>query len=516
MTRSHDAIVVGAGHNGLVCAAYLAKQGQDVLVLEAGAQVGGGATTREFFPGFQVSACAHLAAQMHPRIAKDLGLTIDYAARGLDTIALSAAGSPIKLGKDSAVGAGLSEEDKAAYPLFKKRMREHMNLLAPFLLKTPPRLASGEWADTKTLARLGFDLRFRRGKERMQDFLRIIGINMFDALEECFESDMIKGALSLDAVLGSSMGPRTPNSLFNYLYRLTTEIDGSAGNAIVRGGMGKLSEAIASAAAGYGADIRVNAPVEKVVVEDGQAVGIELASGDMIRARRVISNVDPKTTFFSLVGARNLEAYFAHRVNNIRMKGSAAKIHVALNKLPSFKGLDEREMGHRLVIAPTMQDVERAYDHIKYGEFSEKPAIEITIPTIHDPSLAPEGKHVLSAVVQFAPYELKTGWETGKDAFANTIIDRIAEVAPDMTDCIEAVELLTPQDLEQEFKMGGGHWSQGEMAFDQIMMMRPVYGAAQYKTPLEGLYLCGAGSHPGGGVMGAAGHNAAQAVLGEE
>ncbi|TNE39185.1 MAG: NAD(P)/FAD-dependent oxidoreductase, partial [Alphaproteobacteria bacterium] len=506
---------IGAGHNGLVCAGYLAQQGQSVLVLEAGAQVGGGAQTREFAPGYKVSSCAHFAGQLHPRVIKDLGISVDYAVTGLDTIALSAEGAPLKLTRDQVTGPGLSDGDVAAYPKFKKRMREHMALLAPYLLKTPPRIASGEWADAKTLAQLGFDLRFRHGKEKMQDFLRIIGINVYDALNECFESELIKGALSLDAVLGGNMAPRTPNTLFNYLYHLTREIKGAGGHAVVRGGMGKLTEAIATAAASHGADIRVNAPVEKIIVEGSRAVGIQLASGDQIHAQRIISNADPKTTFMSLLGARHLEAYFAHRITKVRMKGSAAKLHVALKQLPNFKGLDKKELGNRLVIAPSMDEVERAYNHVKYGEFSEKPAMEISIPTIHDPSLAPEGAHVLSAIVQYAPYDLKSGWESGKAAFADRVIGRLSEFAPDIGDCIDMLELLTPTDLEGTFNMGGGHWHQGEMSFDQIMMMRPVYGSAQYQTPMDGLYLCGAGAHPGGGVMGAAGHNAAQAILAE-
>ncbi len=516
MTKTYDAIIIGAGHNGLVCASYLSGKGQRVLIVEAADQVGGAAITRAFAPGFRASAGAHLLTQLHPKVVSDLDLKLDLAATGISTMALTKDKAPITLHRDTVSGIDLSKADRLAYPVFKKRMREHMNLLAPFLMRTPPRVANGGSTDMKTLAKLGFDLRFRHGKDRMQDLLRIIGINIFDVLNECFDSELLKGAISLDAILGTGMGPRTPNSLFSYLYRLTNEMDAGFNHSVPIGGMGAVTSAIAEVAQGNGAEVRTGSAVARIIVEEARAVGVELTNGETIQADRVISNADPKTTLLKLVGARNLEAYFAHRINNFRTNGKTSKLHLALNKLPAFEGLEEAKLGNRLVVAPTMQEIERACDHTKYGEFSEKPVLEITIPTIHDPDLAPSGKHVLSAIVEFAPYDLKQGWDEGRERFLGVVLDRIAEVAPNIRECVDHKELLTPVDIEAEFGMTGGHWSHGEMALDQILMMRPVYGTAQYKTPLDGLYLCGAGAHPGGGVMGAAGHNAAQVVLAEE
>ena len=514
MTK-YDAIVVGAGHNGLVCAAYLAKAGQSVLVLEAGAQVGGAAVTREFAPGCRVSAGAHILHMMQPKILSDLGISLDLAARDLSTIALDKAGAHITIGQD-AISGNVSAEDINAYPAFKKRLKKYASTLAPLLLKKPPRLVNGDRSDSITLMKMGWDLRFGLGKEPMRDFLRVVGMNIFDELQECFESDLLKGALSLDAVLGTHMGPRTPGTILSYLYRLTGELHGAkSALALPKGGLGQVTSALADAARSAGAEIRTNTSVAKILVDGDRVSGVLLKTGETISAQTVISNADPKTTFLNLVGGPHLEAGFAHRVNNIRMRGDAAKLHLALSELPNFKNIDETALGQRLVIAPDMKYVERAFDHSKYGEFSEQPALEITIPSLHDGELAKEG-HVLSAIVQYAPYHLKQGWEAGKHMLLVRAIDILSDYAPNIRDSVTHAELLSPEDLEREFGMTGGHWHHGEFATDQILMMRPTYGAAQYNTPVPGLYLCGAGSHPGGGVTGAPGHNAAQAVLAGE
>jgi phytoene dehydrogenase-like protein len=300
----------------------------------------------------------------------------------------------------------------------------------------------------------------------------------------------------------------------SYLYRLTGEVNGNSNCVTIpAGGMGQVSKTLADAARSAGVEILTDAPVGKIILTDGCASGAKLENGTVYEARKVVSNADPKTTFLKLVGAPNLEALFAHRVNNIRMKGTAAKLHLALNGLPKFNGLDEVQTGQRLIIAPSMKYVESAYDPVKYGEYSPEPAMEITIPTIHDDGLASQGNHVLSAIVQYTPYKLKKGWEGSRQAFIDMAIDRIATFAPGIRDHILHQELLTPADIEKEFRMTGGHWHHGEFAIDQLLIMRPVYGTAQYATPVDGLYLCGAGAHPGGGIMGAAGHNAAKAVL---
>jgi phytoene dehydrogenase-like protein len=277
--------------------------------------------------------------------------------------------------------------------------------------------------------------------------------------------------------------------------------------------MGAVTAALAAAATSKGVTLRTASPVARILVEGDRVTGVELEGGEQIAADIVVSNADPRTTFFKLVGARNLDAGFVRKIQNIRMRGNAAKLHLALKSLPNFTGIERDQSGERLVIAPDSAYVERAFDHAKYGEYSSSPALEITIPSVHDSSLAPDGQHVLSAIVQYAPYELKGGWEAGRDAFKTLLIELLSRYAPDIRQQITHVELLTPVDIEREFRISGGHWHHGELALDQALMMRPVPGAAQYATPLSGLYLCGAGCHPGGGVMGHAGRNAATAVL---
>ncbi len=513
-TNTYDVLIIGAGHNGLVCAAYLAKAGRKVLVLERAKQVGGAAITREFAPGYRVSACAHILHMLQPKIVRELNLKahgLDLGGSPIDTISLAGDGDHLTIRRHSIEGNGVTQADKVAYPKFIKRMERHAKALAPQLLKSPPRLANAGLGNAMKLAGMGWDIRFGLGKERMRDFLRIIGMNIHDLLDEVFESEALKGALALDAVLGTAMEPRMPSTVLTWLYRLAGGLKSDA--TLPAGGMGSVTAALAEAAISFGAEIRTGAPVGRILLEGGRAVGVMLADGKELRAGSVISNADPKTTFLKLVGARNLEAGFAHRIGNLRSAGRAAKIHMVLNSLPDFTGLDESALGNRLVIAPTRKYLEQAFNHSKYGEFSEAPAMEITIPSIADPSLAPAGKHVLSAIVQYAPYDLKGGWDAGKDAFVERVVDVISNYAPDFRDKMTIVECLTPVDIESEFGMTGGHWHHCELAIDQMFMMRPTYGAAQYGTPVDGLYICGAGAHPGGGIMGAAGHNAAQAVL---
>ena len=514
MTDRHDVLIIGAGHNGLVCAAYLAKAGWKVLVLERSDQPGGAAITREFAPGFRVSACAHILHMLQAKVIRDLNLKahgLDLGGPSIDTIALAEDGNHLTIRQRSIEGAQVTAAEKAAYAAFIERMERHAKALAPQLLKTPPRLANAGLANAMQLAGMGWGIRFGLGKKRMQDFLRIVGMNIYDLLDEVFESEALKGALALDAVLGSAMEPRMPGTVLTYLYRLAGGLKSTL--TLPKGGMGSVTAALADAATTFGAEIRTAVPVERVLLEGGRAVGVVLAGGEELRALSVISNADPKTTFLKLVGARNLEAGFAHRIGNLRASGRTAKVHMVLNSLPDFTGLEQDALGNRLIVAASRKYVEDAFNHSKYGEYSDQPVMEITIPSVADPSLAPAGKHVLSAIVQYAPFDLKGGWDAHKDSFVERVVDVISVYAPDFRDKMTVVECLTPVDIEREFGMTGGHWHHGELALDQLFMMRPTYGAAQYRTPIDGLYLCGAGAHPGGGVMGAAGHNAAQAIL---
>jgi phytoene dehydrogenase-like protein len=511
MTDNYDAIVIGAGHNGLVCASLLAKAGQSVLVLEANEQVGGAAITRPFADGYSISACAHLLYQLQPRVQKELGLKLDYAVDDMSTIVLSDDGRHVRMSGD--VVAGVGADDVASYRAFRTRMTRFADLLGTYLNKAPPRLRRGATSDLLTLAQLGFDLR-RLGKAEMQEFLRLIGMNIFDEVQERFENPLLKGGVSLDAVLGTHLGPRSPNTILTYLYRLA----GTGGRtSMPAGGMGSVSEALARCARDNGVTIRTGKRVKRVTVDNGRAVGVETDGGEAYSSLTVVSNADPKSTIMELVTPRHVETGFTRRIHNLRMRGNAAKLHLALDGLPAIDGIDKKDFGERILIAPDENYVERAFNPAKYGETSPQPVIELTIPSFRDATLAPQGKHVLSAVVQYAPYHLKAGWDdASRDAFRQLAISTIARYAPELPQRVTASELLTPADIEREFHISGGHWHHGELTLDQFMFVRPVAGAAQYRMPLPGLYLCGAGSHPGGGVSGACGRNAARAILRKE
>jgi phytoene dehydrogenase-like protein len=506
-----------------------------VTVLEAAPRVGGAAVTREFAPGFKVSACAHLLYGLNPRIAKDLALDahgLRLARSGLRTVALSPDGSPLVIEPGSSTLA----PDQAALSEFTRRMRRFASLLARQHLRPPPRLAWDTWGEAMQAAQLALDIR-RLGREDMREFLRVATMNIFDVLEDTFENPLLKGALAMDAVLGTRLGPRSGHTVLNLLHRWSgaasnaragwsarvvwnasaSGIEGAApydAGALPRGGMGTVTHAMAAAALAAGAEIRVSSPVAAILLQQDRAAGVRLASGEEITAGIVVSNADPKHTFLQLLGARHLETEFARRVHTLRAKGTAAKVNLALSAQPTFKGLDGAHAGERLLIAPDLESIETAFNPAKYGSYSERPVLEITVPSIHDDTLAPPEQHVLSAIVQYAPYDIEGGWDAHREAFFARVLAVLEEYAPGLRSTIVGAELLTPFDIEREFRITGGHWHHGELTLDQYLMLRPTPGAAQYGTPIRNLYLCGAGCHPGGGVMGASGHNAAQAILG--
>ncbi len=511
MTDKYDAIVVGAGHNGLVCSALLARAGKNVLVLEANEQVGGAAVTREFADGYSVSACAHLLYQLQPEVRKELKLSPQLASADMTTIALAEDGNHIRI-RDNEV-EGVADEDAEQFKRFRKRTTRFSDLLRTYLNKPPPRLGTKSFGDLFALAQVGLDIR-RLGKEEMREFLRLIGMNIHDELTERFDNPLLKGAISLDAVLGTHLGPRSPNTMMTYLYRLAGD---HGRTALPKGGMGSVSEELAHVARSAGVTIRTDMPVKRIVIDNGRVTGVETESGETFESFKVISNADPKRTVMDLVGAKHVETGFGRRIHHLRARGNAAKLHLALDGLPTFEGLEKKDFQQRIVIAGDEHYVERAFNPAKYGEFSPEPVVEMTFPSFRDESLAPTGKHVMSAVVQYAPYALKAGWDdAAKEAFKQTVIKTIAKYAPDIEQRITASELLTPADIESEFHITGGHWHHAELTLDQFLFVRPVNGAAQYALPIDGLFLCGAGTHPGGGVSGAAGRNAARTILKRE
>jgi phytoene dehydrogenase-like protein len=513
----YDTIIIGGGHNGLVCATFLARGGRKVLVLEAGATPGGAAVTREFAPGFRVSSCAHLLHLMPPALMRELGLQaqgLKIAAESLPTVALSEDAQHLSLAPgDLSALERVSPADAAALREWQDLMRRISRALHPVLAQTPPRLGTDAWRDRAALLGIGWRVR-RLGRRDMRELLRIGGMCVHDLLEDRFRLPLLKGALALDAVLGTNLGPRSPGTVVSLLYRLAA-VQGAEALALPQGGLGAFSEALARAAVAAGAQLRTSATVEKILVREDRVAGVVLASGEEIAAQSVVSSADPKTTFLKLLGAEHLDAGFTRRVTQVRTRGLSAKLHLALERLPQFPGLTEQALRARLLVAPSSDYIERAYNHAKYEEFSQRPMLEVTIPSLSDSTLAPQGQHVMSVIVQYAPYTLKGGWAASRQAFTDRIIDTLGLHAPQLRASIRASELLTPEDIEREFRISGGHWHHAELTLDQFMMTRPVPGAAQYQTPVPGLYLCGAGCHPGGGVMGLAGRNAARELIRE-
>jgi phytoene dehydrogenase-like protein len=514
---SFDTIVIGGGHNGLACAALLAKGGSRVLVLEADAEVGGAARTEEFFPGFRAST-AHVLNRLHPEVVRaldleELGLTVSRNAFA-PTVVLSKDGTPLTLhGAYGEVLTGATAAEQSAWQALRAQLLRYAGVLKPFLSRRPPDLGGGSLADMAALGQAALAVK-RLGREDMRDFLRVLLMNVYDLLDEQLADDRLKGLLAFDAVLGSHLGPRSPTSLLGLYYRLTGEANGATGAQIVpKGGMGTVVAAIRAAAEHAGVAIRTGASVARIAVESGRAVGITLASGEEIRAGNIVSAINPATTFLTLVGAPQLDTGFVRKMKAIRMKGDVAKLHLALDGVPGFAGVEEADLRGRLVVAPSPDHVERAFNPAKYGEFSPEPVMEIVLPSLADPSLAPVGGCVLSANVQYAPYALKEGWETGKPKLLAAIMAQLEAYAPGIGRLVRHAELLTPVDIEARYRMPGGHWHHGELQADQMLFSRPVSGWSGYDTPIEGLYLAGAGSHPGGGISGAPGLNAARRVM---
>ena len=511
---SFDHIVIGAGHNGLTCAAYLAKSGAKVLVLEARGLAGGSAVTEEIAPGFRISTCAHLLYQLHPKPVADLDLMrhgLEFAAADMQTSVVGQ-GTLLQMRSETVTG-DISAKDAQAWPAFWRRLLKMAKHLRPMLLTAPPRLAERHFAQNLDLLRLGWSVR-SLGKTDMREFLRIIGMNVYDLANDYFGSPLLKARLAADAVLGTNLGPRSPGTVLTLLYRLTGEISGIQGAlALPKGGMGAVTAALARAAQSHGAEIRLNAKVARIVIENGKAAGVALETGEVIACKNVISNAGPAATLVDMVGPRHIDAGFQRDISKIRSKGAAAKLNLALAAKPVFTGVPKAALADRLVLANSVEEIEAAFDPSKYGGWSKTPMLEIVLPSISDPSLAPAGQHVLSAIVQYAPYKVKGGWEANREAFLQDVLARLESFSPGISASIIAHDLKTPLDLETQFSLPGGHWHHGELAIDQLLMLRPVAGAARYAMPVEGVYLCGAGCHPGGSVTGAAGYNAARAVL---
>jgi phytoene dehydrogenase-like protein len=518
-----DVVVVGGGHNGLVCAAYLARSGLSVLVLERRPLVGGAAVTEEPWPGYRVSTASYVVSLLHPKIVRDLELR----RRGYEVFPLDPAyfapfpdGRGLLVWEDARRAAKeiarFSASDADAYLRYERDLEALARLIRPLLLRVPPSLELRSFADVREAFSLGRHFLRHRGK--LARLVELMTLSVADFLDRYFEHDAVKGALAPGGVIGVWGGPMSPGSAYVLLHHRMGEAAGRTGTwGFVRGGMGGLSNAIAASARAAGAEIRTGAEVVTVETRDGRAVGVTLADGTVVRARVVCSGVHPTSTFLGLVGRERLPVELVHEIERYRTRGSSAKVNLALDELPDFLALPGTDAGPQhpeFIICPSIDYLERAWDDAKYGRPSAHPMLDCVIPTTKDPALAPEGRHILTAFVQYTPYGLAEGtWEQRREALGDAVVETIAEYAPNVKGAVVHREILTPLDLERRFGLLGGNLFHGEMAADQLFSLRPVGSAGSYRTPIVGLYLCGSGTHPGGGVMGAPGHNAARVVL---
>jgi phytoene dehydrogenase-like protein len=510
----YDSIVIGAGHNGLICATLLARAGQRVLLLEANAVAGGLAANREFHPGFHAPVASTLYA-LPETVIKDLRLAdygFEWPEASLDLVALAPGETPIVIGAETLSGA--SEADASAYAPYREQLRTFQAALAPFWSRTMPRIGDTDKQALMTFAHMGMKLRLL-GRDDMLEFFRVATLPMRDLVDEHFESEALKAALCWDGMIGSKMAPRSPNQA---VLTLLNRMAGAGGgrHAIPSGGIGGFVDALVRAAEAVGVEMRLATPVERIVIdadEDGQrCAGVELADGGLVSAARVVSSADPRNTFLDLVGAAQLEIEFSNRIRRLRCDGYVAKLHLALSGLPAFTGVEKPD--GRMILAGHMDAIEFAWDDAKHGECSAQPVMEVTLPSLHQDGIAPAGQHVLSANVMYVPANVKGGWtEEKRAALMQQLIGELGRYAPGIEALVLGAELLTPADLERDYHLTGGHWHHAEPSIDQLLMMRPTYEAAQYRTPIDGLFLCGAGSHPGGDITGNPGRNAAREIL---
>jgi phytoene dehydrogenase-like protein len=522
MIQTYDVIVIGGGHNGLVHAAYLARAGKKVLVLERRHVLGGAAVTEEVFPGFKFSVASYVVSLLRPEIIREL----DLPRHGLEILPLDGTFTPMPSGdylwrvndhaKTRREIQRHSRVDAEAYEEYGKAMVDMGRFVKPILSLTPPDPTRLDWKGLFELLRLG--RRFQKLSWQDQyNQVQLMTMSAVDFLDQWFETDVLKATMSASGIIGTFLGVRSPGTAYVLLHHYMGEIDGAFRSwGFARGGTGAISQAIAEAAREAGAEIRIESPIAKILTKNGRATGVALESGEEIGARVVSSSVDPRLTFFRMVGRKELPEEFAEDIERYKFRGSSGKVNLALDGLPDFTCLPGpgAHLRGAISISPSVEYMERAYDDAKYGRYSRRPYIDIVIPSLTDPSVAPPGKHVLSCFVQYAPYHLKNGdWDKEREAFGDTVIAAIAEFAPNIRDRILHRQVLTPLDIERTFGLTEGNIFQGELTLEQLFFLRPAPGWAQYATPIRNLYMCGSAAHPGGGIMGAPGKNAAMKVL---
>ncbi len=511
-----DAVIVGGGHNGLVCAAMLAKAGLKVTVLEAQERLGGAAASDEIKQGVRVSTCAHLVYALDEKIVKGLRLHkhgLQFAKARLSTVAPDGEGAVAHLHADIwKTQAGLrvlSESDAAAFPKFREKMQTYALALKALLTNSP---SVAQQSDLGALEQFLSKIQILNEDGR-RELLRLLVSSSGDILDETFENELLKGALAFDSILGLNSGPRSMNSMAHYLYRLSGEASCDRdGMAIVTGGMSSLADALSDAARAHGVKMRTGAKVMRIIIQKGAACGVELEDGERVMAPLVISNADPKTTYLKLVGVEYLDTGFSAQLRALRCEGVTAKMNLILNGLPTFRGLTQEDLSSRIVICPSIDFAERAFNPVKYGSFSHDPVFEIIFPNLHDTSLTSGSEQILSANVQYVPYKVEGGWPARREELVEQLVMALGYFAPDIKDRIVSGHVLTPLEIEKEYGCTGGHWHHGDFALDQIGILRPAPGMGAYGAPVAGLHMCGAGAS-GGGITGRPGLLAAEHAL---
>jgi phytoene dehydrogenase-like protein len=532
LAQRYDAVIIGGGHNGLIAAAYLARGGMKTLVLERRHVLGGAAVTEEIVPGFRFSVASYVVSLLRPEIIREL----DLPRHGLDILPLDGTFTPLHEGEGPPAGGGdylwrvndhgrtirelrrWSLSDAEAYEEYGRLMVDMARFIKPILGIVPPDVAGNDPRQLLPLA--GLARSFQALSRRQQaTFVGLMTMSAVDFLSQWFETDPLIATMSASGIIGTFLGVRSPGTAYVLLHHYMGEIDGAfRAWGIPKGGTGGISDAIASAARALGAEIRTEAPVARILTAGGRAVGVVLEDGEEIAAATVLSSADAKVTFLDLLEAGDLEPEFEAEVRRFKFRGSSGKVNIALDRLPEFPclpGVGEHLRG-AISLSPSVDDMERAYDDAKYGRWSAKPYVDIIIPTLVDPQMAPPGKHVMSCFVQYAPYRLDPAlgtWDDNREVFGDTVVDRIAEFAPNIRDLVVGRQVLTPLDMERTMGLTEGNIFQGELSLEQLFFSRPVPGYARFRTPLRDLWLCGSSTHPGGGIMGANGRLAALEVL---